>query len=124
MDRAVELVNSIVNNKPLAESIVERLNEEGFLHIGKGAYDVDKIVEMFKECFGNTKTTKYDRYAAHRLAKVHGVAPVCKVIELLAKCHDYPYCPIVGSVAQLETKWVSVVAFLRRNMVQGGNVDD
>jgi hypothetical protein len=80
-------------------------------------------VQAFSEAFGNTKTTKYDRFAANRLSSKYGSTVICKAIELLAEAGDEPYVPVVGSVAQLETKWVSVLTFIRKRAQNNSMVD-
>lgn len=111
----VELLTPIVGSSLVAESVVERLNEEGLLHVGFGDAEVDIIVDTFKEVFGATKTTKYDRFAAKRLAEKYGAKAVVGILRLLAKHSGQQYAPVVRSVAQLEEKMVSILAFLRKN---------
>lgn len=118
---ALELIQSVVGDKPTAEMVLERLQDEGFLHLGYGNVAVDQIVAAFKETFGNTKTSKHDRMSAHRLANAHTTQAVVGVIQLLAQLQDHRYAPTVGSVAQLEDKWVNVVAFIRKQQ-QGTEV--
>lgn len=109
----VELVTQIVGNKSTAEVVVERLMEEGVLHLGYGNADIDKVVEQFKDTFGTTKTSKYDRFAANRLVAKYGSQAVVGIICLLGEHRDEKYAPVVGSIAQFETKIVSVIHFLR-----------
>jgi hypothetical protein len=110
----VELITQIIGDKIKAEIVVDRLMEEGLLVLGYGDADIDKVVEAFKMTFGTTKVTKYDRFAANRLVKNYGSQSVCGIIGLLAKRSTEAYAPVVGSIAQLETKWVSVLHFLRQ----------
>ena len=96
-----------------AEMIVDLLMEEGLLNLGYGNNDVDKVVEQFKTTFGTTKVTKADRFAAHRMSEKYGAQAVCGIVQLLAANVTEKYAPVVGSITQLETKWVSVMNFLR-----------
>ena len=111
---ALEVIESIVKDKPTAEMLLERLQDEGMLHLGYGDADIDQVVGTFKDTFGNTKTTKYDRFAANRLVQKYGAQSVVGVMKLLAQLSGDKYAPTVGSVAQLEDKWVSVLAFVRK----------
>lgn len=115
---AVELVEQIVTGskdpKATAEIIVDRLIEEGWLILGYGDKDVELIVQTFSETFGNTKTSKYDRWAANRLADKYGSQAMRGIIQMLAQHSREKYVPVVGSVAQLEEKIVSVISFLRK----------
>ena len=113
----IELITQIVGDATTAEMVVDRLMEEGVLHLGNGNADVDKIVDSFTEAFGTTKVSKTDRFAAHRLATKYGSQAVVGIIRLLAENSTAKYAPVVGSVTQLETKWVSVLNFVR-NMKQ------
>lgn len=109
----LELITSITGDAIKAELIMERLQEEGLLVIGYGDTDVDRIVDKFKETFGTTKVSKYDRFAAQRLAKKYGSQAIVGIIQLLADNSTEKYAPVVGSVAQLEEKIVSVLNFVR-----------
>jgi hypothetical protein len=117
----VELISQIVKDIPtakaspmvVAEVIVERLMEEGLLNLGYGDADVDRVVDKFTDTFGTTKVSKNDRFAAHRLTKKYGGQAVCGIVQLLADNNTQKYAPVVGSITQLEEKWVSVMHFLR-----------
>lgn len=113
-DYILELIEQICGNKVIAEAIVDRLEEEDLLKTHYGDDDVSKIVDTFKDTFGVTKTTKYDRFAAKRLAAKHGTEPICQIILLLKARADHQYAPVINSVAQIETKWVSILKFLRQ----------
>lgn len=113
----VDIISQIIggpNSQVTAELIVERLTEEGVLSLGYGDKDIDSVLETFKAKMGTSKSTKQDRFAANRLVKTHGAQAVVGVILLLSKLQDQPYIPVVGSVSQLESKWVNVIAFLRK----------
>lgn len=118
----VELVSQIVKDTPTAEMVVDRLMEEGVLHIGYGNADVDIVVQKFTDTFGTTKTSRYDRYSAQRLVTKYGTQAVCGIIALLAEHSQEKYAPVVGSIAQLEEKIVSVLNFLR-NLKNGEEID-
>lgn len=109
----VELIAQIVKDTPTAEIVVDRLMEEGLLHLGYGNADVDMVVQKFTDTFGTTKVSKYDRFAAQRLVAKYSGQAVCGIVDLLAQNSTEKYAPVVGSIAQLETKWVSVLHFLR-----------
>lgn len=109
----VDLINDEINDRGLAEVVVERLQEEGLIVLGYGDADVDRIVTKFEETFGTTKVSKSDRHAANRLAKKYSSQSVCGIIQLLAEHGDEKYAPVVGSIVQLENKLVSVLHFLR-----------
>lgn len=98
----------------VAEAVVDRLMEEGVLVLGYGDADVQKIVETFSNTFGTTKTSRYDRFAAHRLTQRYGSQAVCGIIQLLGQRIEEPYAPVPRSVADLESKWVSVLNFVRK----------
>ena len=120
----VNLIEQVVRDRPTAEMVVERLMEEGVLHLGYGDADVDNVVEQFKETFGTTKVTNTDRFAANRLVSKYGVQSVVGIVKLLAQHSTERYAPVVGSIAQLETKWVSVLHFLRTRRDQEEDIID
>ena len=112
---AIDIVASyVLGDRPTAEAIIERLQDDGLLHLGYGDVAVDKIVGTFKEQFGTSVITKPDRASAHRLANTHTEQAVVTVIEMLASLRDEKYAPTVGSVRKLDEKWVNVIGFLRR----------
>lgn len=97
-----------------AKYVIERLMDEGVITIGYGDKDVDRIIDQFKQSFGTTKASKHDRWSANRLAAKYGAQAVTGIIQLLAKGAGEKYAPVVGNVAQLEDKWVSVLNFVRK----------
>lgn len=112
----VEMITSILNSstaKQEAEMIVERLQDEGLLALGYGDADVDKVVMKFADTFGTTKVSKTDRFAANRLVSKYGSQAVVGIIGMLAEHSQEKYVPVVGSVTQLEDKFVAVMHFLR-----------
>lgn len=128
-DWVVEMIAQIVQDSPTsaapktAEIIVERLKEEGLLHIGHGNADIDKVVVAFADSFGTTRTSKYDRYAARRLVAKYGTDSVCGIIKMLAEKSGGKYYPVVNDISQLERKFVSVLNFLRSDKKTDGVVD-
>lgn len=115
-DYVLELVTTIVGDAPTAQMIVDRLNEEGFLHLGYGDADVDRVINKFSDTYGITKVSKQDRFAANRLVKKYGAQSIVGIIDLLAKSSGERYAPVINNVEQLEKKWVSIVSFLRNNL--------
>lgn len=111
---ALEIIEKVVGDRPTAEMVLERLQDEGFIHLGHGNVEIDQVTEAFQEAFGSTKVTRYDRYAANRLVQKHGAASIIGIIKLYASMQDDRYAPSVGSVQQLEDKWVSVLGYIRK----------
>lgn len=116
------ILNIIINTgvkKPVAELIVRRLEDEGLLLTPSfGDKTVNLIITTFKDAFGTTKTTRYDRYSASRLASRHTADVVCQVIVLMAGSASEPYAPVINNVSELETKWISVVSHIKKQNVQ------
>jgi hypothetical protein len=79
-----------------------------------GNKDVNEIVEAFKQSFGTTATSRYDRFAASRLSKTHGTEEIVRVIQVLARYGNNRYAPTVNSISELEKKLVSVGNFIKR----------
>ena len=123
-DYIIEVIAKTANvSKPIAESVLERLNDEGVLHLGYGNAEIDQVVEKFADTFGTTKTSKYDRFATARLVKKYGAQAVIGVIGLLGQLSDQPYAPVAGNIVQLEEKWVSILSFLRKQGEKGETID-
>lgn len=118
----VEIITGVVGDKTTAEMVVERLMEEGLLNLGYGNADVDAIVVAFSDTFGTTKTSRNDRFAAHRLAQKYGAQAVVGIVQLLAENNTEKFAPVVNSVSQLEEKMPSVLNFLR-NIKEEGPID-
>lgn len=110
----IELVAQVVKDLPTAEMVVERLQEEGLLNLGYGDKDVEAIVQAFGDTFGTTKVSKYDRFAAHRLAEKYSSQAVVGIVKLLAQSGNEKYAPVVNNVTQLEEKMPSILNFLRK----------
>ena len=117
-DYIVELVTRVVGSQAIAESVVDVLSEEGLLNLHYGNQDIGEVITAFSDNFHSTKVSKYDRFAAKRLADKHGAKVVVAIIDTLAKMQDNKFCPTVNSVSQLETKFPQVVKFIRNNTTQ------
>lgn len=123
-NEAIRLVSTYVKgDTPTAEAIIERLQDEGLLHLGHGKAEVDQIVGTFKELFGSTRTSQMDRAAANRLATAHTTQAVIGVMKLMKQAQHQQYAPTIGSVKQLEDKWVNVISFIRRQQMQNEVVE-
>lgn len=123
-EQVVELVAKSANiSYDVAESVVDRLRDEGYLVLGFGDSDIDKVVMSFSDAFGTTRTSKADRWAANRLVKKYSSQAVVGVIQLLAQRGTENYAPVVNDVVELEKKWVSVLAFLRKTGRGGETLD-
>lgn len=109
----VDLISQVVRDRPTAEMVVERLMEEGVLNLSYGDADINRVVTTFTDTFGTTKVSKADRFAANRLVRKYGAQSVVGIVQLLAQNSTQRFAPVVGSVSQLEQKWVSVLNFLR-----------
>ena len=97
-----------------AARIAEALVDAGYVTLKFGDKDVSAVVEAFKAAFGTTGSNRYDRYAAKRLTGRYSVLEIKRVISVLAEHQGDQYCPVIGSVLQLEQKWVSVGRYLTR----------
>lgn len=91
-----------------------RTKSEGVEVTDKRNEDVQFVVDTFKDCFGTTNVSKYDRYAANRLAKKYGALKVQQIIAILASHQGEPYVPVVNSVRELDAKLVAVQAYFKR----------
>lgn len=115
---AIKAITPLIGNRLTAEMVIDRLQENGYLQLGYGNGDVDTIVGAFKDTLGTTKVSRPDRYAANRLAKKWGATSVVGIIKLYANLRDDDYAPVIGSVTQLEDKWVNVLTFIRKRAQQ------
>lgn len=120
---AINAITPIVGDVITAELVIERLQGLGYMQLGYGNSDVDSIVDTFLETMGTTKSTKGDRFAANRLAKKYGAQSVNGVVKLYANLRDDEYAPVIGSVTQLEDKWVNVLTFIRKKAQQQSKAD-
>lgn len=121
-DYILDILTTIIGDKVKAEVVLERLEDEGVIHLGYGIQEIDQIVEKFTTVFGTTKTTKYDRWAAGRMAKKYGAQAVCGIIGLLGKFSQEKFAPVVNNVTELENKMPSVLNFIR-NVSDNREVD-
>lgn len=117
-DYILSMFKEYIGDDVKAESLLERLEEEGLIQSHYGDQETSMIVEAFKRIFGTTKVSKYDRFAAKRLARKHGTKAVISIMELLASKQNEKFAPVVGSVSQLEDKFVHVAHFLRGQVIQ------
>lgn len=122
-DWVLDLLAKVVKDKATANMVLDVLIDEGVLNLDYGDDNIGLIVTAFTETFGTTTTTKYDRFAANRLANRYGVKAVTGVIGLLGKQRDLPYAPAPRSISDLEKKWVSVMNFLRKSNQQSEVID-
>jgi predicted DNA-binding protein YlxM (UPF0122 family) len=75
--------------------------------------NIQLIINTFADCFGTTKSTAYDRYAAKRLHVKYTAPEIAKLIEALSNLMDDQYAPTVNSVVQFENKLPQIVKFVR-----------
>lgn len=114
---ALAIIEGIIGNKATAEKVLAALQDQGLIAFQYGNQDVNLIIQTFAQLFGSTKTTKYDRFAASRMAKsphYGGAAGVVGMLKLYHSLSGDKYAPSVSSVAQLEEKLPAIVAFLRK----------
>lgn len=110
------IISQIIDDEIKADIILERLEEEGVLHLGYGNAEIDMVVKKFSDTFGTTKTSKYDRFAAKRLVDKYGTDAVTGIIGLLGQRSTERFAPVVNNISQLETKWVTVLNFVRKTV--------
>lgn len=110
----VDTLTRILGDVSTAETVVQVLQDEGWLNVGYGDQEVEQILAKFKDTYGTTKVTNSDRFAANRLAKQYGGRAVCGIIELLGGAVGEQFVPVVNNVVELENKWVSVLSFVRK----------
>ena len=79
-----------------------------------GNPDINKIIKAFSEAFGNTKTTKYDRFASKRLKDKYGTEDIIRVINALSASQNDKYAPTVRSVAQFEEKLPQIASYFKK----------
>lgn len=105
---------TLYNARERVAPLLEALNTTDMKKITYGNPDINKIVETFSDCFGTTKVSKFDRFAAKRLAAKHSADAIVKVITALASLRGDKFCPNVNSVQHLEEKLPSVMNFLKQ----------
>lgn len=80
-----------------------------------GNKDINIIVENFMRLFGQTKTTKYDRFAANRLIKKYqDPNRIVNILAALAHYQGEEYAPSANSISEFEKKLPSILSFLRK----------
>jgi hypothetical protein len=122
----LQLIVDIVGDKPTAEMVYERLDEEGFLHIGYGDAEIDRITKTFAELWGTTKTSRFDRFAATRLARAErygGAEGIVGLMKLFITMQSDKYAPSVSTVQQFEEKLPAIVVFMRKKQQQNERVE-
>lgn len=90
-----------------------------------GDKDVNLIVGSFAELFGTTKTTRWDRFAAKRMARSDRYGNAEGIVALMKLYHSYSnekYAPTVGSVSQFEEKLPNVVQYLKKRRDQSEEI--
>lgn len=111
-DYIIELVKQYVTEQQ-AGAIVDRLIEEGVVNAHFGNQEISEVIETFKQKFGTTRTSRYDRFAAKRMVDKHGTETVIQAITALSMLQSRQYAPTVNNVSELERKWVGVVKFIK-----------
>lgn len=122
-DWILDLLTKVVKDKATATMVLDVLIDEGVVNLDYGDDKIGLVVTSFTETFGTTKTSKYDRFAANRLANRYGVKAVTGVIGLLGNQRNEQYAPVIGSISELEKKWVNVMNFLRKNNQESEVID-
>lgn len=82
-----------------------------------GNKDVNSIIETFSELFGNTKTTRYDRWAAARMMKSSRYGGAEGIVLLMRMFHSVSseqYAPSVSSVSQFDAKLPAIVTYIKK----------
>lgn len=108
--------STIHNTKKRLKTLLEPVNALQELvkePVEYGNHEVNIIVDSFKANFGTTKVTKYDRFAAKRLADKHSAPGMVTVIAALSASTQDKYSPSVNSISQLEDKLPQVIKFLK-----------
>lgn len=114
---ALESLKDLIVDMARREAVVDKLIKDGIIEENFGNQAVSAVVEAFKDSFGTTKASKYDRFSAKRLSDKYGSENIVMIIKALAGTND-KYKPIVNSVQQLEEKWVAVGNFIKSKSVK------
>lgn len=84
--------------------------------------DIVEIIDSFKETnpsyekwFANTT----QREAIKRMLKIQGKEKLLKVILILPQSNNIPYIPVITTPLQLEEKWASLEAGLKKKKNEG-----
>lgn len=123
-DEVLGLVTHIVGNAQTAEQVLDALQDGGWLNLGYGDADIERVLDSFKKTFGTTKSSKDDRFAANRLVKKYGVHAVVGIVQLLGQHSGAEYAPVVNNVRQVEDKWVSILSFVRKQQAGSEVIDN
>lgn len=107
-----EKLTELLKEQYSAKSILLWFESEGLLNVHFGNEEISEVIEHFKETFNTTRTSKWDRFAAGRLVKKHGVPAILKVIDALAATAGQKFAPSVNNVSQVEEKWPTIIRFL------------
>lgn len=103
------IYNAQKRQEPLIKALSDVADPKAIQY---GNPDINTIVEAFKQAFGTTSASRFDRFAAKRLADKHGAENIVTVINALSSRAGAKFAPSVNSVSELEKKWVSVGKFL------------
>jgi hypothetical protein len=115
---------TIHNAKKRQEPIIEALKTiTAEAPTDKRNPDVQMVCQAFMTAFDTTKISKWDRFAAKRLADKHGADNIVKVITVLALNASDKYAPSVNSVRQLEEKWVNVSNYFKKKAGDTAEID-
>jgi hypothetical protein len=109
----VDLVDEVLKDKRKSKIVVYKLMEEGIIKSSNfGDSEVNDVAKAFKESFGVTKVSRYDRFACLRLIKAYGTENVIFTIKQLSQRSGERFAPTVNNISDLETKWLGVMRFL------------
>lgn len=103
---------TIHNAKARNKTLIEALKMVESPPAEYGNHDVNTIINTFTKAFGTTKSTKWDRFAASRMAKKHGAELISGAMQALAQHSSDKFCPSVNNVSQFEEKLPSIAKFL------------
>lgn len=82
--------------------------------VAKEVASLIKAFEQVNPSFAKWYGHKTQRAAAERLLKTHGLENVLKVVGLLPSTNGLAYFPTITTPVQLEDKWASLEAALKR----------
>lgn len=105
-------IQSIYNAKDRQKWLISALKDVKSENKQYGDPGVTLIINTFKDSYQTTRSTKYDRWAAKRLADKHGADKIVMLIKILSQSTDQ-YRPVINSVNQLEEKWPSIANFFK-----------
>lgn len=118
MDKFVVSKQRIYDARKRLEPVIKGLeNIDG--KVNKSDPNINLIIETFKDSFGTTTSSQYDRFAAKRLHIKYTAESTASLIKALANLADLSYYPTVNSVSQFEKKLPQVVKFVKDNSQSG-----